>query len=150
MTGVRTYDASKVIATVDGNTMSGFADGTFIVVERTEDSFTNVTGADGQTSRSKSNNRSGTATITLCQTSPSNEVLSILLARDEKDGNAVFPFQLKEVGTDKRLFSATAWIKRMPNVEYGKEINNIEWALDLADISFNITGSTGVGVEATS
>lgn len=150
MSGTRLYDPAKIIVTADGVTLGGWADGTFAVIEREEDSFTKVTGADGQTSRAKSNNRSGTATLTFMQTSPSNEALSILLARDEREGNVVFPFQIKEVGTEKRLFSATAWIQKMPNVEYGKEITNLEWTLALADISFNITGSLGVGVEATS
>jgi len=149
MAGVRMYDPSKVVITADGVTLGGWADGTFVLVEREEDSFTKVTGADGQTSRAKSNNRSGTATLTFLQTSPSNEVLSVLLARDEREGNAVFPFQIKEVGTEKRLFAATAWVQKMPNVEYGKDINNMEWTLALADIAFNITGSAGVGVESS-
>lgn len=143
---VRTFDPGQVTVSVDGITISGFADGTFIIAERTEESFTKVVGADGQVSRSKSNNRSGTFTITLLQTSPSNETLSALLARDEKNGNAIVPVLIKDNLGTSRLFTGTGWIQKMPNVEYGKEISNREWVIDCAEMDFNIAGNVGVGV----
>ena len=56
--------------------MSGFADGTFLTVDRDDDQWAKVTGADGTSTRIKSNNRSGNMTLTLKQSSPSNDVLS--------------------------------------------------------------------------
>ena len=142
---VRTYDAAQVVLTINGVAISGYADGTFISVEREEQSFTKVVGADGTTSRAKSNNRSGSLTLTILQTSPSNDVLSALLAQDELNNDAVVPVLIKDNTGKSRLFSATGWVQGMPTVEYGKEISNREWTIDLADIEFAIAGNSGIG-----
>lgn len=41
---VRTYDPKQVIITVGGIPMSGFADGTFLTVDRDDDQWAKVTG----------------------------------------------------------------------------------------------------------
>lgn len=142
---VRTYDAAQVVVTVNGAEISGYADGTFITIEREEQSFTKVVGADGTTSRAKSNNRSGSMTITLAQTSPSNELLSSLLAADELSNEGVFPVIVKDTSGESRFFSATGWVQGLPSIEYGKEIANREWVIDLADMEFNVAGNKAVG-----
>lgn len=142
---VRTYDAAQVILTVNGVEISGYATDTFVSIEREEPSFTKVVGADGTTSRAKSNNRSGTMTITLSQTSPSNDYLSALLAADELNNSGVFPVILKDVSGQARFFSGTGWIQGMPSVEYAKEISDREWLIDLADMEFNIAGNFAIG-----
>lgn len=146
MSGVRTYSPGEIVMTVNGVAMGGFADGTFITVARDEQSFTKVTGADGTVSRSKSNNRSGTVTLSLQQTSPSNEVLSALLAQDELDNSGVVPVLIKDNSGTARFFSGTGWVQGMPSVEYGKEIANREWVVEMADMEFNVAGNLGVGV----
>lgn len=143
--GVRTYSPGAIVMTVNGVAMGGFADGTFITVARDEQSFTKVTGADGSVSRSKSNNRSGTITLTLQQTSPSNDVLSALLAQDELDNSGVISVLVKDNSGDSRFFSGTGWVQGMPSVEYGKEIANREWVIEMADMEFNVAGNIGVG-----
>jgi hypothetical protein len=142
---VRTYDAAQVVLTVNGVAIGGYADGTFISVEREEQSFTKVVGADGTTSRAKSNNRSGSLTVTLKQTSPSNDVLSALLQQDELTNDAVVPVLIKDNSGESRLFSATGWVQGLPTVEYAKEISNREWILDLADIEFAVAGNVAIG-----
>lgn len=142
---VRTYDAAQVILTINGVEISGYASDTFISIEREEPSFTKVVGADGTTSRAKSNNRSGTMTITLSQTSPSNDYLSALLAQDELSNSGVVPVILKDISGQSRFFSGTGWVQGMPTVEYAKEISDREWLIDLADMEFNIAGNIAVG-----
>ena len=55
---VRTYDPKQVIITVGGVPMSGFADGTFLTVDRDDDQWAKVTGADGTSTCIKSSCRS--------------------------------------------------------------------------------------------
>ena len=144
---VRTFDAKKVQVIFNGLSISGFADGTFANVEREEQGFTKVTGADGFTSRSKSNNRSGSVTITLLQTSPSNDVLSNILAQDELNANAVYPLTIKDLSGESLYFTSTAWIQKAPTIQYGKEINSVEWIIDCSDLQMKVAGNAGVGVE---
>jgi hypothetical protein len=52
----KTYDFRAGVLVVGGVPMTGFADGTAIRVEFDEEQFTKTTGADGLTTRSKTNN----------------------------------------------------------------------------------------------
>ena len=142
---VRTYDPQQVVITVDGTAIGGYADGTFISIEREEESFSKVVGADGAAARSKATNRSARITLTLMQTSPSNEFLSMLLARDERNNSGVFAVIVKDNSGSSRFFSATGWIAGLPTVEYGKEISNREWLIDVTDVDYNVAGNIGVG-----
>ena len=139
---IRTFDPKSVIVTIGGVPMSGYADGTFLTVDRDEDAFSKVTGADGVTSRVKSNNRSGTMTLSLTQTSSSNDVLSGFVALDEIANAGVVPILVKDVSGNSLFFSATGWVKKFPSSEFGKEISNRDWVLDLADVDVFVGGNT--------
>ena len=80
---LRTYDPKQVVISIGGVPISGYADGTFLLIDRDENAFTKVTGADGTSTRVKSNNRAGSMTLTLKQSSPSNDVLSGFATLDE-------------------------------------------------------------------
>ncbi len=138
---VRSYDPGQVVLTVGGVPINGFADGTFISVERSEDSFTKTSGADGIVSRARSRDKSGEITITLAQTSPSNDVLTALNATDETTGAGVVPVQCKDLSGRTVLFTAFAWIRKPPAVEFGKEISDREWVMDCADLDMNVAGN---------
>lgn len=125
--------------------MSGFADGTFLEITRDEQAFTKVTGADGYTSRVKSNNRGGLLTLTLLETSPSNDVLSGIAALDEVANAGVVPVFVKDMSGNSTYFSATGWVQKLPDSTFGKEINTRAWAIDLADVDIFV-GSNGENV----
>lgn len=133
--GVRTYDPANVLVLIGGIPMSGFADGTFVMVTRDEDAFTKVSGADGETSRAKSNNRSGELTLTLMQTSMSNDILSGFALLDEVSNAGIVPILVKEIGTLTILMSGEGWIRKFPDASYSKDIENREWVFDLASLN---------------
>lgn len=140
--GVKTYDPQKVALSLGGQIMSGFADGTFISIERDENSFEKVTGADGDVSRSKTANKSATLTLTLNQTSPSNDILSALAALDEVASSGVFPVILKDNSGTTVVSSGAGWIRKPPTSGFGKVIETREWVIDLAATIFFIGGNT--------
>lgn len=133
---VRTYDPKQVIISIGGIPMSGFSDGTFLEIERDEATWTKTVGADGLVTRAKTNNRSGTLTLTLKQSSPSNDVLSGILALDEATNAGVVPVLVKDLSGNSIYFSARAWISQFPNSSFGKDIADRQWvlAMDEADI----------------
>jgi len=143
MPGVRTYDPREVQIIIGGAIISAYADGTFVEVEPQDDSYSRTTGADGEESRARSNNRGGTMTLTIKQTSPSNDVLTAFWLADQASNAGVFPVMLKEAGSGSTLISAqSAWIERLPNVVYSKEIEGREWKIALADINWFVGGNT--------
>lgn len=138
---VQTFDPKKTLVTVAGLPISGYADGEAITVEREGDAFTKTTGADGYTARVKSNNRSGSITLTLLQTSHSNTILSALALADEKTNAGVVPVSVKDLSGTSASYSGTAWIKKVPKQSYGKDISNREWVLDCADLEVMTGGN---------
>ena len=138
---VRTYDVSRIYVSVNGIPITGFADGTFIKVTRAGDAYTRVVGADGVVSRAKSNDKSGEIAIILSQTSPSNKVLSSIALLDELSGGGVVPIGVSDAVSGSKYVAAHAWVRKQPDVEYGKEISNREWVLDCSNITFVTLGA---------
>jgi hypothetical protein len=139
--GVKTYDPSQVSVVFGGIPLSGFADGTFITVMRSEDAYTKESGADGVVSRSKSSDRSGEATLTLSQTSPSNDVLSGIALLDENSNTGVLPFIIKDNSGRTLASSGNAWIRKVSEASFGKELENREWVFDIADLEILVGGN---------
>lgn len=142
---VRTFDPSQVIIIVGGVPMSGFSDGTFIEVVRDEAAWTKVTGADGFTTRGKTNNRSGTITLTLKQSSPSNDVLSGILIGDELTNAGVIPILIKDLSGNSVFFAAQGWIQNYANATFSKEITDRQWIISTAEIDIFVGSNSLTG-----
>jgi hypothetical protein len=138
---VRTFDPKSVIITIGGVPISGYADGTFLEITADTQQWTKVTGADGFTTRVKSNDYGGVMTLTLSQSSPSNDVLSALLNVDKLSSAGVVPILIKDLSGTTIMFSASGWIQQFPDVSFGNEINNRAWVLDLADMDILVGGN---------
>ncbi len=138
---VRTFDPKSVVVSIGGATMSGYADGTFLEITADTQQFTKVVGADGYTTRVKSNNYGGVMTLTLSQSSPSNDDLSAILALDRAANAGVVPILVKDLSGSTIIFSATGWIRQFPDVTFGNEINNRAWSIDLAEIDILVGGN---------
>lgn len=135
------YDSKQVKVIVDGNPISGYVDGTFVEVEFDEQQWNKVTGADGLTSRSKTNNYGGTVTITLQGTSPSNDVLSALWNRDRRNNTGAIPILIKDANGRTVWTAQKAWIQQMPNQAFSKDVEDREWVLDCADLMGHAGGN---------
>ena len=92
----KTYSPADVAVIYGGAIISGFANGTFITVSRDEDAFMKSVGADGEVCRSRNANRSGSITLTLLQSSASNDVMSAFAAADALSGAVPLPIQIKD------------------------------------------------------
>lgn len=130
---VRTYDPKQVIVVVGGVPMSGFSDGTFLEIDRNEPTWNTVVGADGLVTRGKTNNFSGTMTLTLKQSSPSNDVLSGFMALDEATNNGVFVVLVKDLSGNSIYFSAQGWVTQYANSTFDKNITDRQWVITLAE-----------------
>lgn len=134
-----TYDFKQVAVIVGGVPITGFADGSSVTVEFDEQQFTKTTGSDGLTTRTKSNNYAGTVSITLQQSSRSNDALNALWQADRNSNAGVVPILIKD-NSGRTLWAAQhAWVQQMPSQEFGKELSDREWVLDCDEL----TGTAG-------
>ena len=139
---VNTYSPKKVSISVAGVNITGFAEDTFVLVDRAVEAFTKQVGADGEVARTASADRTGTITITLLQTSSSNDILAALQQTDEKTLNGKFPVMVKDNNGTSVAAASTAWIDKMAPVEYGAETGEREWVIQCADLEHFAGGNS--------
>jgi hypothetical protein len=127
---VKSYNPADVSVIFAGIPIEGYADGTFLVAARDNQSFTKMVGSDGEGARAKSNDAGGTITLTLMQTSISNDALSAQMALDEASGDGVGPLLIKDGSGRTLIVAESAWIQKPADAEFGREISNREWVIE--------------------
>jgi len=138
---VKTYDPKQFSNILGGKVISGYADGTFIKISRNEQAFNLKVGVDGEGTRAKSNNRSGKIEFTLMQSSSSNDDLSAIAALDDNANLGAVPYSGRD-GSGRTVASAlTAWIQKIPDTEFAKEVATRTWVIETDDLSMFIGGN---------
>lgn len=126
---LKTYDFKEVAVTFGGRIITGFADGDAVAVELNEDEWTLQVGAEGEATRSKSNNNSAKVTIRLQQASESNAVLNAFAMADKLKNSGAQPFFMKTGGGS--VYSClAAWVVKRPAAPYAAEAGVREWVLE--------------------
>jgi len=136
------YDPLKITVLLGTHIASGFADGTFVTANRSNQTWTVSRGASGESARAKSNDKSGTIEITLMQTSLTNDFLSAQMLLDESSlSSGKFPFTLIDSHGTTVLAATEAWVQQPASVEYGKEMSDRVWTIESGDIDFFVGGT---------
>lgn len=133
---LKTYDA-KGMTLAFGPVIidSGFADGEFVRVENAEDDWTEVVGADGEVTRSPTNNSTGTVTFILMQSAGANALLSALRSADLGVlGGTPQPLLVKDQNGSFVASAAEAWIMKAPDASFDREATSREWAVKCANL----------------
>ena len=134
MARVTKYNAAEMTVTFGAVLVSGFAPDTFVSVESDEDAFQKQVGADGEGVRTRTNNNGGFVTMTLMQSSATNDLFSALHNADRLTGAGVGPLLIQDQNGTTLVEAAKAWIRRFPTAEYGREASTREWIIDTTDL----------------
>lgn len=138
---VKNVDAAKVRIIFAGAPISGYADGTYVTASRRNPTWAMVAGADGETARSKSNDKTGTVVFTLLQSSQSNDVLSAKALQDELTGNGVGPILIQDLNGTTLVQGETAFIEKPADVVLAKDVQAREWTLLVDRLNVHVGGS---------
>lgn len=138
---VKSYDPKEVSVIIAGNIATGFADGTYMMVERNNPSWNLNIGSDGEGVRAKSNDKSGRFILTLQQGSPMNDILSGLQKADELNGAGVFPVVIKDNNGSSIHAAETAWVIQPASAEYAREVGSREWTIETDNLETFIGGN---------
>lgn len=130
---ITTYDAKDVNLIVNGVYGTGFAEGTFITYEKTEDNYALSVGAQGDVARAKVNNPLGTITVTFQQTSPQVKQYNDLA----KSGKVVEARVIEKGSQTVKVGGTQCFIMKPANGEYGSEISNREFTIQVMDMEFS-------------
>lgn len=137
---LRTYDPKNVLVSFGEVSLTGFADGTFVTVERASDAFSKVVGAGGDVVRTRNRDRSASVTVTLLASAPENDLLSAIAQGDELAGTGVRAVMVKELNGTTIAAAQSAWIRKVPTAEYGKEHGSREWIFDVESLDAFVGG----------
>lgn len=136
------YSPKLVVVNIWGALLSGVGKDIFVSSERDEDAFMLFTGADGNSALAMNLNESGTLKITLAHTSPSND---ILLAGYQKHRlTRIIPPGggfIKDLNGGMLVFAKNLWVKKLPNIQRGKDIGEVEWELASDRIEMAVLGN---------
>lgn len=136
----KTYDPSAIFMTYKGVLLTGHMDGTFVTVERKEDTWIPFVGVNGETARARNRNKSGTVKVTLMQTSMSNDFLSRQMVDDEATGLGAGPLLIKDNFGKTLAGCDDAYLMKPANIEYGKEIVGREWTFECPSLDMFVGG----------
>ena len=137
----RTYSPKDVSITFNGYELSGFAEDEFINADYSGDAATPVVGNDGQVTRSMNPDKSGTVTLTLKSTSPSNDILSGLAIKDRIDGSVVGALMIRDNKGTTLLMGKDAWVQKQPATAFAREAGNRAWTFAVGTLFMFIGGN---------
>ena len=129
---MKLYSWANVILLVNGIEINGFDEGDDVVKgERTKDSAQDKVGVDGEMSVSYTQDKSGTITIRLQQTSDSNAFLNSLVVAAENGAFVPVAVLLRNTITTETAGGSQGYIKRVPNISRGENVTSQEWMIRL-------------------
>ena len=127
-----TYDPKQVNLILDGYTVTGFADGTFIKIERLDpEIYKTHVGAHGEVGRTRNPNKAGKIAFTTKGTAPANVIIDAM-----KNLSVPIAFAIiNKSDTSFAVAATNAWLSKDPNVEFGMEETNVEWELTCDELN---------------
>jgi hypothetical protein len=141
---VKTYGPDEVSLILAGIPLNqGWADGTFCRIAYNSDAFSLKVGTDGESVRTKSNDRSARISVILMQSSSVNDLLSALhnLDINSPGGAGVGPFLCKDNSGRSMYLAEKAWIVKPPDAEYGREAGTREWIIETGNLQSFVGGN---------
>ena len=131
------YDPDQLTIVLSGIIIdSGFAEDEFVSIEQNSQDFEMVVGALGDVTRSKTNDKTATITLTLMQKAKVNTALSVLNNLDKKSANGagVGPLLIKDRSGTALYAASKAWIAKPPDGKFAKKAGQRAWMIHVANL----------------
>lgn len=140
---VRTFVSGSVEVNFGDVIFTGFAEGSYITIERSAQAFEKKRGADGSVDRINKNVFDFTVTIKLKQTSITNDDLSTIFNSDLLNNDGIKSMTVKDLNGTSYFFATAAWIQTDPNDEYADDLGEREWKFDTGPAKKFTGGNVG-------
>ena len=137
------YDPDQIVITFAGIRVQCFGEDTFVAIARNENSFALKMGVDGEGTRSKSNNKSGTVTLTLMQTSETNARFSALNELDENtpNGAGVGSLRIRDLNGTTLYSAEQAYLEKPADATFAREASEREWVIATDNLRMKSDGN---------
>lgn len=126
---VKTYNPKEVLISFGTHSVTGYAEDSFINLEKNGDGITDTTGCDGEQIRSLDPDDTYNITLTLLQESVTNSWLQNKHDQDRATGEGMFPVTVKDLRGGTLFSCEQAWVTNAAARPFGKTAQNREWSL---------------------
>lgn len=134
-----------IVITTNGfsHTINGYADGGFVSISRLVLGSEPYSGADVTNARVVRANKNATITMSLAQTSESNDILSQLLKNDSisRDSTWLFSVLVKDNTGRSQYFSRQCYIGGHPDSSFSTAIDSRDWLIHCVKLEQNVGGN---------
>jgi hypothetical protein len=137
---LHTFSINEFIFTFGTTIVSGFAEGTFVNITMDAPMWTAMQGTDGEVCRVLRNKTMATITLTLLQTSMTNDDLTALMQADVS-GNIPEPLVIKDLNGTTVALAAQCWIEKYSNTGFGDTAQTREWTIKAANLELFVGGN---------
>jgi hypothetical protein len=137
----KNFDPKRWGLIFGGVPLVGAAQGSFVTFKRKEDVYTMQKGVFGEVTRSRQYDITGECTVKVMQSSSMNDVFNGFLLLDKMSNAGIIPIVAKDFNSATTLTCAEAWIRKNPDYELDKDMKEIEWVFDCADLDEIFGGS---------
>lgn len=134
---MKIYTSDQVTCAICNLLMqTGRGEKEFLKIRPKNPRFSSKAGADGEVSRSRSNDKRAEVELTLMQTSDGNALLSTLFLADSNapNGAGVGSFLVKDMGGTSLYVGDACWITEMPEVTFSNEVEQRVWKIEVANL----------------
>jgi len=144
---IRTYDPKLTTVIFGPLQIQGFSEEK-ISVSYSDDSFDLAIGCDGEATRVRKNNNSATITVTLQQSSPSNDSLSVISIADRATNTGMFPMTFIDGSGSTVAFAANAYIQKHPDLTLSNSNQTCQWTFVTDNLGMFTGGNVVFGTMA--
>lgn len=137
MSRVYTYDPSQVKLNIAGYIITGMMD---VTVSPNKPAFTIKQGIRGRNTRVNSRDTSAELTISILQTSISNDILSAIVESDRQLMTGRLEVSLTDASGTTFVASDEAFVESIPSAQFGREMQNRSWKICMLSTKGAIIG----------
>lgn len=136
-----TIDPSALHVILGGHRVSGYAPGTFVSIVYDVDTFVKTIGVDGEGAWFKNANLAAIITLTLMQSSDSNDILTgFYLADRAAPGGVLLPMAVGEANGRSNFVTDKARIMKLPDSVWADTIQSRAWAIGTTKLEGAVGG----------
>ena len=126
---IKTYDPNQLSVILGVSAINGFAEDSMLSIEVEDAQYNITTDVHGAPTRFKQNKNIAKVTLTLTQSSSSNNTLSSYIEADRINNAGVFPLMIKDNSGSTLFTSTNCYIEQIPTTEFGNDNKNREWVI---------------------
>lgn len=129
--------------------LSGFSEDSIVNIERNAETYTLYTGADNTNTRIYNANTSAQITVSMQQTSSTNDILTQLYSNDanSRDSTGLFSISVVDNSGRSSYFAEEAYIAVVPNSQFANSMQTRDWVIHAVRLETFIGGNSILSAE---